>query len=295
MIRLPFKNGKFTVPSLDDWQSHWREPYYLLLTIPWPGFILIITGLYVLINALFAVAYLLGGDNIANARPGSFWDAFAFSVQTLGAIGYGAMHPVTPYAHLLVTVEALTSILGIALITGLAFARFSQPSARVMFSKVAVVTLYNGVPTLMIRTANQRRNQILEAKLQIHFMQDEISAEGTAIRRFYTLRLLRDHTPSFSLPWTVMHPIDDHSPLKGIGPEHLERTKAMLLVSLTGIDETVAQTLHARYQYGVETILWHHRFVDIFHETEAGHRYLDLTHFHDITPEFQKDSSTTKP
>lgn len=281
-IQLPFENGQFNVQGLDDWQSHWREPYYLLLTIPWPGFILVITGLYVILNAFFACAYLLGGDGIANARPGSFWDAFAFSVQTLGAIGYGAMYPTTPYAHFWVTIEALTSILGVALVTGLAFARFALPSVRVMFSDVAVVTPYNGIPTLMIRTANQRRNKILEAKLQMYFMRDEISVEGIAIRRIYTLPIIRDHTPSFTLPWTVMHPIDDNSPLKGTNLESLQRTKAVLLVALTGVDETVAQALHARHLYSADSILWNRAFVDIFYDTEDGHRYIDFTYFHDV-------------
>ncbi|MGB7412727.1 MAG: ion channel [Thermosynechococcaceae cyanobacterium] len=283
-ILLPFENGQFNVQGLDDWQSHWQEPYYLLLTIPWSGFILIITGLYCALNALFACAYLLGGDGaIANAHPGSFWDAFFFSVQTLGAIGYGFMYPVTPYANILVAIEALTNILGVALVTGLAFARFSLPTVRVMFSDVAVVTPYDGVPTLMVRTANQRRNKILEAKLQMYFMRDEISAEGTALRRIYTLPLIRDHTPSFTLPWTVMHPIDEQSPLWGTSLEALQQTKSVLLVALTGVDETVAQALHARHLYSADSILWNRAFIDIFYDTEDGHRYIDFTHFHDVT------------
>lgn len=246
-----------------------------------------VAALYGFINALFALAYLLGGNGIANASPGSFWDAFFFSVQTLGAIGYGAMYPTTAYAHSLVTLEALTSILFTALVTGLAFARFSLPSVRVMFSEVAVVTPYNGIPTLMIRAANQRRNKILEAKLQMYFLRDEISTEGTAIRRIYTLPLLRDHTPSFTLPWTAMHPIDENSPLQGISIESLQQTKAVVLVSLTGVDETVAQALHARHLYSIDAILWNRAFVDIFYDTADGHRYIDFTHFHEV-----KDSPT---
>lgn len=280
---LKFQDGKYSVVGLGDWRSYWRDPYHLLLTIPWPGFLLILAGGYVVINILFAFAFLLGGDCIANATPGSFWDAYFFSVQTLGAIGYGTMHPTTSYANVVVTVEAFTSILSVALITGLAFARFSRPSVRVLFSRVAVITPYNGVPTLMFRTANQRRNQILEAEINLYFLQDEISVEGDSMRHLYTLNLLRSRTPSFALTLTVMHPIDEESPLFGATPESLERTKASLIVSLTGIDDTVAQALHARHTYGATDIVWNHKFIDLFHQTPNGHRYIDYTHFHDVT------------
>ncbi|WP_299415873.1 ion channel [Acaryochloris sp. IP29b_bin.148] len=282
---LKFQDGKFSVSGLDAWYTYWRDPYHLLLTIPWPGFLLILAGGYVVINILFALAFLAGGDCIANATPGSFWDAYFFSVQTLGAIGYGAMHPTTPYANLVVTVEAFTSILSVALITGLAFARFSRPAARVLFSQVAVITPYNGVPTLMFRTANQRRNQILEAEINLYFLQDEISSEGDSMRHLYNLKLLRHRTPSFTLTLTVMHPIDESSPLYGATAESLEHTKATLIVTLTGIDDTVAQSLHARHTYGATDILWNHKFIDLFHQTPNGHRYIDYTHFHDVLPQ----------
>lgn len=281
---LKFQDGKFSISGLGVWYTYWRDPYHLLLTIPWLGFLLVLVGGYLVINVLFALAFLVGGNCITNAIPGSFWDAFFFSVQTLGAIGYGAMHPTTPYANFVVTVEAFTSILSVALITGLAFARFSRPTTRVLFSHVAVITPYNGVPTLMFRTANQRRNQILEAEINLYFLQDEISTEGDSMRHLYNLTLLRPRTPSFTLTWTVMHPIDEASPLYGATAESLEQTKATLIVTLTGIDDTVAQALHARHTYGAVDILWDHKFIDLFHQTPDGHRYIDYTHFHDVTP-----------
>lgn len=283
-IWLAFQDGQFNILGLGAWYSYWRDPYYLLLTIPWPGFLALMACCYLALNVLFACAYLVGGDCIANATPGSFTDAFFFSVQTLATIGYGAMYPTTTYAHVLVTLEVLTSIIGIALMTGLAFARFAQPTARIIFSQVTVVTPRNGVPTLMFRVANQRRNQILEAETRLYFMRDEISAEGEFTRRFYELKLVRNRTPAFTLPWTVMHAIDEDSPLYAMTPESLAKTKAMLVVSLSGIDETVAQAIHARYTYGAKEILWSRRFVDIVHNTPEGHRYVDYTHFHEVAP-----------
>lgn len=284
IIHLKFHNGNFEIMGLGVWHSYWRDPYHLLLTVPWTGFVLLICIFYVAINALFALAYLLGGDCIANARPGSFVDVFFFSVQTLASIGYGAMYPKTSYANFIVTIEAIIGVMGIAVMTGLAFARFSRPTARVMFSRVAVILPNEGVPTLMFRTANQRRNLILEAQMRVYLMRDEITAEGEFMRRIFDLKLLRQQTPGFALSWSVMHVIDESSPLYGMTPESLIQTNSLLMISLTGIDETVAQVVHARHSYSANEILWNSRFVDILHHPPDGHRYIDYNHFHDVVP-----------
>lgn len=284
IVRVRVQDGRFQVLGSNRWYSYWRDPYHLLLTIPWHGFGLLTVLLYVLTNALFALLYLLGGDGIANARPGSFSDAFFFSVQTLASIGYGAMHPQTLYANWIVTIEAIVSILGIALLTGLAFARFSRPTARVMFSQVAVVAPHEGIPTLMFRAANRRRNLILEAQMRVYLMRDEITAEGNSMRRFYDLPLLRSQTPSFTLSWTAMHALDPNSPLYAATTESLRQSRATIAVSLNGLDETVSQTMHARHNYAPQDILWNSRFVDIFHESPEGHRYIDYRDFHKAMP-----------
>ena len=283
-FKINFRNGRFEIPGVDQWHSYWREPYYLMLTVPWWGFFLLTTIAYIAINTIFALGYLIGGDCIANADPGSFSDAFFFSVQTLTSIGYGAMYPTTIYADILVTIEALVGIVGIALMTGLAFSKFSQPTARVVFSKVATISEYNGISTLMLRAANQRHNQILEAQARVYLMRDEVSLEGEYMRRFYLLKLLRDQTPRFTLSWTIMHQIDETSPLWQATPESLAKTRAMLLVSLNGLDETVYQSLHAPHSYEDHNILWDHHFIDIIHQTPQGDRYIDFKYFHETKP-----------
>lgn len=280
-FKIEFRNGRFEIPGADVWYTYWREPYYLLLTIPWWGFLLIATLAYVAVNAMFALLYQLGGDCIANAAPGSFGSAFFFSVQTLTSIGYGNMYPTTAYADILVTIESFISIVGIALMTGLAFTKFSQPTAKVMFSQSATIVRYDGVPTLMFRAANQRRNQIIEAEVKVYLIRDEISSEGEYMRRFYLLDLLRSQTPRFTLTWTVMHAIDENSPLWGATAESLSKTRAMLLISFNGIDETVCNSLYAPYSYAASDILWGHRFRDIIHRTAEGHQYVDFACFHD--------------
>lgn len=283
-VQIKVRNGQLEIMGMGAWYSYWRDPYHLLLTIPWTGFLILIFIFYVTINTIFALAYWAGGDCIVNARPGSFSDVFFFSVQTLASIGYGAMYPKTTYANIIVTIEALIGVMGIAVMTGLAFARFSRPTARVIFSRVALITVYEGLPTLTFRTANQRRNMILEAQMRVYLMRDEITAEGQFMRRIYDLKLLRNQSPSFTLSWSVMHIIDESSPLYGMTPESLIQTNSMLIASVSGIDETVAQVVHARHSYGTDDILWNNQFVDIIHQTPDGHRYIDYQHFHDVLP-----------
>jgi inward rectifier potassium channel len=266
--------------------------------VPWHGFAAIVSVAYLGINALFALAYLAGGDCLNGAKPGSFSDAFFFSVQTLASIGYGAISPKTFYANSLVTLEAIASLLLVAVVTGLAFARFSRPVARVLFSKFSVITIYNGQPTLMFRVANERHNFILEATAQVYLVIDEVTIEGTSMRRFYELKLLRQRTPSLILTWNIMHSIDAESPLFGMSAADLIAKNATLSILISGVDETVAYTITARHSYESKEILFDRQFQDIIHKSENGDRYFDyslfhLVHPHDITD--TDDIDSTKP
>jgi inward rectifier potassium channel len=279
-LRIINREGRFEIEGLGLWYHHWRDPYHLMLTVPWIGFGAIISGAYLLVNAGFALLYLVGGDCLNGATAGSFWDAFFFSVQTFASIGYGAMTPKTPYANAIVTAEAISSLLAMAMVTGLAFSRFSKPTARVMFSNVAVITPYNGIPTLILRAANQRRNQILEAQVNLYLTRDETTLEGHRIRRIYDLKLLRHVNPTFVLSWSVMHPIDPESPLYGMSQEQWEVVRPMIVVNLSGLDETVADTIYARRTYGAEEVLWDHRFHDVIETLPSGDRLINYRHFH---------------
>ncbi len=244
----------------------------------------IVSLAYLLLNTVFALAYLAGGDCLEGAKPGSFGDAFFFSVQTLASIGYGAIHPKTFYANAIVTIEAIASLLIIAVVTGLAFARFSRPIARVLFSQFIVVTAYNQQPTLMFRVANERHNFILEATAQVYLVIDEVTDEGVSMRRFHELQLLRQRTPSLILTWTLMHSIDPNSPLYGLTAADLVMRNATISVLISGVDETVAYTITARHSYESQDILFDHKFVDIIHKLENGDRYFDYSYFHQVQP-----------
>ncbi len=256
--------------------------YHTLLTVPWSGFFAALAAAYVVFNLVFGVCYLLADGGIANARPGNFADAFFFSVQTMATIGYGQLYPQSFAANLLVSVEVLLGMSGLALATGLIFARFSRPTARVMFSEIAVITLHDGAPTLMFRAANQRRNQILEAQVSVSMLRDETTAEGIPMRRFHDLPLVRARTPMFLLTWTMMHRIDERSPLFGATPQSLAAEGVEIVVTLIGLDTTASQTVHARYSYLADEIVWNRRFVDILSRGEDGSRIVDYRRFHDL-------------
>src|SRR5579863_1041586 len=258
--------------------------YHFMLRLSWCSFLLGGVALYLAANALFALLYLLQPGAIRNARPGSFADAFFFSVQTIATIGYGQLVPATFYANLVVTIETATGLMFLALATGLVFARFSLPIARMLFSRVAVIGPHNGQPTLSFRLANVRRNQILQAEVAVTLVRDERTQEGVLIRRFYDLTLARYRSPVFALTFTVMHEIDKDSPLYGASAASLTAQNVELVVTATGIDETIAQRVHARTSYLPHEILWGHRFADVIGWTEDGRRVIDYRRFHDAEP-----------
>jgi len=266
-------------------RSPQKDMYHYVLKLSWPAFFGLVAIVFLFANLVFASAYLARPGSIANARPGSFEDAFYFSVQTIATIGYGGMHPATRYAHLLVVVEALTGILGIAVITGLTFTRFSRPSARVLFSNRVTLTPRDGVPHLMFRMANWRRNRIVEARLRIIMLIDERTREGEMLRRQVDIPLVRAETAICFLTWTAMHRVDEASPFYGPGAmEALRTRRAELFLSLTGFDETIGQTIHARREYALGDIVVGVRFADVLTLNADGSRQIDYRKFHDVVP-----------
>ncbi len=268
-------------------RTHWvRDLYHETLIMPWWKFLAAAAGLYLAANVLFAALYLADPGGIAKARPGSLFDAFFFSIQTMATIGYGVLVPDDLYTNLVVTAETIVALLVLALVTGLLFSRFSRPTARVLFSSKAVVCLHDGVPTLQVRLSNGRRNQILEAAVKLSLLRNERTAEGAFMRRFYDLRLARERTPVFSLTFTLMHPIGPESPLRGATEADLAEQDAELLVTVTGIDETMSQTIHARWSYTPDEILMGARFADMFGYTPEGLLAIDYRNFDVTVPDW---------
>jgi inward rectifier potassium channel len=262
-------------------RSRWTDFYHTVLTAPWWAFLLGLGLAFIAINVAFAMIYLTDPRGIAQARPGSFWDRFLFSAQTIGSINYSVMVPKSTFVNAVIVFEAFVGFVYLAMIASLMFARLSRPSARVMFSRVAVVAPFDGVPTLMFRAANQRGNQILDAAISVTLAYQSVSTEGVAMRRFQELKLVRSRTSLFTLSWTVMHPLDETSPLRGLTADDLCDRQAELIVLLRGTDDTLADLVYMRHAYTPEDILWNHRFVDVLSVTPHGRRVVDLTRFHD--------------
>lgn len=272
--------SSLTLIGFDD--RRFADVYHYLLTAPWPLLLLIVIGAFAAVNAVFAAAYLLDGG-IENARRGSFADAFFFSVQTMATIGYGKMTPASLFANALTTVEAVTGLIGLAVVTGIVFAKFSRPTARVRFSRVAVISKRDGVPSLMFRMANVRGNRIMEANIHVVFARQEKTLEGEEVRRFYDLALSRYRNAIFVYSWTAIHPITDHSPLHGQSVESLADQDVEIIVSLTGLDETFSQTVHARHSYGLDEIKWGARLADILQRSADG-IVIDYSRFDETEP-----------
>ena len=282
--RFVSKEGRSNLVKVGLSRAWFGDAYHFWLASSWWRVYALVVALYLLINMLFALAFLAVGG-VENMRAGSFGDAFFFSVETLATIGYGRMAPISVAAHLLVTVEAFCGIIGVALITGLMFAKFARPTARVLWSDVCVVAIQEGVPSLMLRVANARGNsQVVEAQLRVGLLLSEQTREGEKVRRMHDLTLVRSSSAVFALSWLAIHPIDEKSVLHGKTVESLREMGAEIYVSLTGMDETFNQTIHSRHAYGWDEIAWGRRFVDIVGPLPDGRVGIDYTRFHATKP-----------
>jgi inward rectifier potassium channel len=281
--RLLNKDGTFNVDRRGRGFLASISPYHALLTMSWRGYFGLVIAAYFVVNLTFAAAYEACGPGaleVAGARQASYLEAFFFSVQTLATIGYGRISPVGMTANLLVTVESLVGLLGLALATGILFARFSRPIADIVFSHNAIVSPYQDIQAFMFRIANRRTNEMLEVQAEVIFSRLE-GPEG--VRRFHALSLERPKVVFFPLSWTVVHPIGETSPMRGLTHRDLVDSDAEILILLTGIDETFSQTVQARSSYKADEIVWGARFKDVFRRSrDGGGLAVDVAKLHDI-------------
>lgn len=268
--------------GVDDrlWARLGTDGYHALRTMSWGSLTLVFLAIYLLLNGLFAAILWVGGADIAGAAPG-FWPRFFFSVQTMATIGYGGMTPNDWLAHAVVTLESFVGVVYTAVVTGVFFGKFSAPSARVTFSDHCVVADTEGVPTLMFRAANARSTAIVEATVSFSLTREETLDDGEVVRRIYDLPVRRRTSPMFAVSWVVYHPIDEDSPLWGRTHEQLLRERAMLIVTLMGIDDTLASTVHTRKIWQADEIRFGFKFVDLFGVDEEGERYVDFGRIHE--------------
>ena len=261
-----------------------RDLFHYFMTVSWPRLFATLAVFFFVFDFLFGFLYFLVPGCIANLSPAGFAGDFFFSVETLATVGYGEMHPASFYGHFVAMIEIFVGLMSLALITGLMFARFSRPQARFLFTKNAVVRPIAGKPTLIFRAANERQNVVQDASARLRMLHDEVTKEGYHIRRIVDLPLLRSQHPMFALGWTIMHVIDDASPLKSETAESLLNSKAVFILSLSGTDENTGQILMARSEYSSADIRWNSTFHDILEEAPDGTIHVDYGKFHDIEP-----------
>ena len=253
-----------------------RDPYRLAVTSSWQHFILALIGAEFLLNLFFALLYLARPGAIANARPDSLPDAFFFSIETLATVGYGEMYPADVYGHIVSTAEIITGVAFVALITGLIFVRFSRPKPPFRFPDAIVIAHHQGHPTLMIRVASEGLGVLYDAQARLSVLTREQGSEGFSARNIVELPLVRSAIPVFALSWTLMHVIDQTSPLAGTDVAAMIRAGLRFFLMIRAEDATLATTVRDLHAYGPEEIHVGMRYAQAESISADGHPMLDL-------------------
>ncbi len=279
LTRAINRDGSFNVRRTGvSWRAF--HPWLQVVNMSWIGFMLLVLGMYIGLNTVFAFLYFMmppgsvqGSD--ASTETDRLLDDFFFSGHTLTTVGYGNLAPHGIAANVTATFEALVGLLTFALITGFLVARASRPSARIGYSRNALIAPYNGGQAVMFRIANERSNSLMELKAQITLM-SVVNTTGTLERKFELLSLERDSIALFPLTWTVVHPIDENSPFRGKTQEDLAAMQMELIILIKGFDETFSQTVHSRYSYRHDEFVWGAKFLPAFKVEETGDLLLEV-------------------
>jgi inward rectifier potassium channel len=289
-LRLLNRDGSFNVrrTGLGFFES--QSLYHTVLTMPWPKFLGLMTVFYLGINIAFGVAFWACGADALNgpgaaAAGGALMRAVFFSVQTFGTIGYGQVGPIGLVPNLLVTLESFTGLISLALITGILFARFARPTAAILFSHSALIAPYQDRTAFEFRIANRRSNQLIDLHARVLFSRLRMRDRGRRVREFVELTLERPSVVFFPLAWTIVHSIEEGSPLHGITKEQMTADEAEFLVLLEGTDETFATRVHARTSYKPAELVWNARFSDVFDRSGPDDGLsIDIGRLHDFEP-----------
>lgn len=281
-LRLLNRDGSFNVRRFAP--TFWERisSYQSLVTMSWSRFCLLIGVFYFLINLPFALAYYLCGPDAlsGNAALKGFARYYFFSIDTFATIGYGNITPNGLAPNLLVTVEAVFGLLSVGLVAGLVYARFARPTASILYSRTAVIAPYRGITAYMFRLVNRRQSELIEVRASVILSRFE-DRDGRRQRVFHTLELERPFVAFLPLSWTIVHPIDEQSPLWGWTEEQALAAESEFLVLLTATDEVFAQTVHSRTSYSATEVIWNARFSTMFKDKEGGIGF-DVSKLHAI-------------
>lgn len=281
--RAGFRLGDLELTKQGVSRYDWRDPYHMAVTLPWPLFFAIVLATDLAINLVFASLYRLRPGCVSNAN--SFTDAFFFSIETLATVGYGTMAPASTYGHVVATVEILCGLTFTAIMTGLIFVRFSRPRARILFAEHAVIARHRGKPALMIRLGNGRMNVLTDAAARLTLIMADREVNDRQARTIYDLRLERPRMPLFALTWTLVHVLDDASPLAGLDRETLLGAEAHLFVTVEVRDVALGAVVHDLKEYSGDGILFGMRYQDAISFDERGRANADLRRLSAVEPD----------
>lgn len=276
--------GHHSVTKIIDRRADLRDLYPTLLRLPWSRFLLLVVLAYLVVDILFALMYYAAPDAIGGMHgTGRFTGDFFFSAETLSTVGYGQLFPATLYGHIMASIESLSGMMLIAVVTGLIFVRFSRPWPRVIFARRIVVQPFNGKPALMVRVGNERDSMLFNAEVRMTLMMEAVTLEG--IRHFssHQLRLQDAHIPMFALAWVGRHEISPESPLYGLNQAQMKARRMRLVVSVTGLDEVLTETVYAAQRYTADDVHFDHQYV-VMDSEDQGHHRVDFAYFHEIEP-----------
>jgi inward rectifier potassium channel len=269
--------GAFELRKAGAARYDWRDPYHMAVTASWGTFTLTVIAVYAVINTFFALLYLAFPGSVTNLKPGSLLDAFFFSIETLATVGYGLKAPITFWGHTIASCEIICGMAYTAIVTGLIFVRFSRPRAKILYADKAVVAIRNGKPHLMIRIGNGRASILTNARAGLSALMLERTTEGVVYRRPRDLLLDRPHLPIFALTWTLMHEIDEHSPLRGYDAEKLAQDQVRFFLSLHAHDTDLNADVQDMKDYGPDAVAFGWRYQDAVAYDPQGRTYADLT------------------
>jgi inward rectifier potassium channel len=253
--------------------------YHHFLRKSWWQFLIIILSLFISVNLIFTFFYF-ECDGIQNAH--NKLDYFFFSVQTLSTIGYGFMYPTNLCSHVLIVTQSFLGLLFLSFLTGLVFAKFSLPRAKILFTKNALVCYEKDDLTFKFRMTNKRANQIVDARIKGVMLKLEKMADGSLFRRIHDMKLVRNEIPMFSLSFTVQHIIEENSPFYQETHESLVQKEALVIITITGLDETMSQMVSTRHSYNFDEIIWGAQFKDVLLRDENGELYFNFHNFDEI-------------
>ena len=253
-----------------------RDPYHLAIALTWPQFLASLLALYLFLNVVFAALFWLVPGSVGHARPGSFADVFFFSIETMSTVGYGEMYPATSYGHLVASAEIVCGLAFTAILTGLTFVRFSRPRAKLLFAANPVIATHHGKPTLMVRIGNGRATVLTDAEAKLNVFFFDATPEGASFRHAAELRLERARIPLFTTHWTLMHVLDEGSPLHGFDAARAIETDARVFVTIEARDPTLATVVHDARFYAPQDIRFGMRYADVVSTAADGALVADL-------------------